>query len=400
MDEQRVNENTMKITEFKMEGEFPDLLKFENGDDVKTKEDWQKKKAEMYKDVIELQYGVQPPAPEFLEIEPLYLDNYPSTYIIKTGRKDAPVSFTMTVFKAKAGKTPAVISGDGCFKYMYNMEYVSTLTKAGIAFVSFNRTELAPDIAQYNIDSLNKDSYERELAQKVHDEILFKGNPGGQLKKAYPEYSFGTIGAWAWGYSRCVDALEKLGFIDMDCIAFTGHSRGGKTCALAGALDERASIVNPNGSCSAGYGSYRVKIKAEVNGKIEESEPLSNIYRWFPSWLGEGMRKFIDNEAEIPFDSHHLKAMIAPRTLFVSEASEDIMGNPVGSYLTTEKAAEVYKLLGCPENLIWYFRKGPHAQTVEDISQLVNVIKHKKFGEPLNDKFFKLPFKKEDLFNK
>jgi hypothetical protein len=397
MSEQRVNENWMKITEYEMVGEFPDLLTFDNGEKVTTKEDWQKKKAEMYKDVIELQYGVQPPAPEFLEVEPTYLGGAPSTYIIKTGRKDAPVCFTMTVFKASKEKAPAVITGDACFKYMYDKEYISTFLNAGIHFIAFNRTELAPDIAQYNINSLNENFNERKLAQKIYDEKLALGNTGGQLKKAYPQYSFGAVAAWAWGYSRCVDALEILGIADMDYIAFTGHSRGGKTCALAGALDERASIVNPNASCSGGYGSYRVKIKAEVNGVIKESEPLSNQFYHFPAWLGAGMKQYIDNEDKIPFDSHHLKAMVAPRTLFVSEAADDIMANPVGSYLTTEEAEKVFDLLDAKENLIWYFRTGTHYQTIEDISQLVNVIRHKKFGEPLNDKFFKIPFKKENL---
>ena len=102
------------------------------------------------------------------------------------------------------------------------------------------------------------------------------------------------------------DLLTLLGIADMDFITFTGHSRGGKACALAGALDKRASIVNPNASCSGGYGSYRVKIKAEVNGVIKESEPLSNQFYHFPAWLGEGMRKFVDNESEIPFNKSKL----------------------------------------------------------------------------------------------
>ena len=36
----------------------------------------------------------------------------------------------------------------------------------------------------------------------------------------------------------------------MSCVTFTGHSRGGKTAALAGVLDERAAIVNPNETCA------------------------------------------------------------------------------------------------------------------------------------------------------
>ena len=396
MVEQKITENSTKITEYTLLSELPDPFLFDDGTRVKTKEDWAKHKKEMYKDVIEFQYGTMPPKPEFLEIEPLYLGS-PESYRITTGTRANPVVFNMVIFRASVNKTPMVISGDLCFKNFFNEEIIQTFIKNGIGLVLFNRTELAPDIAQYNLNGFEEESYKRKLGEQVLKDMVESGKCGGSLKKAYPDYTFGNIGAWAWGYSRCVDALEKLGCADMDYIAFTGHSRGGKTCALAGALDERASIVNPNASCSGGYGSYRIKIKAEVNGEIKESEPLSNQFFHFPTWLGAGMRDFIDKEVELPFDAHHLKAMIAPRTLFVSEAAEDIMANPVGSYQTTEAAAEVFEFLDCPENLIWYFRGGTHAQTVEDVAQLVNVIKHKQAGETLNNKFFKLPFKKLDL---
>lgn len=391
---QEMTENSTKITEYTLVDELPDPFLFDDGTRVKTKEDWEKRRAEMHKDVVELQYGTMPPAPEFLEVEPLYL-GYPCSYRITTGTKAKPVIFNMIIFKSTvAEKTPMVITGDLCFKYLFDKEYIEAFTKNGIGLVAFNRTELAADIAQYNLNGLMKESGEREMGQKVVDQIVNAEICPGPLKKAYPEYTFGNIGAWAWGYSRCVDALEKLGVADMDMIAFTGHSRGGKACALAGVLDQRAAVVNPNASCSGAYGSYRIKIKAEVDGKIKESEPLSNQFSHFPTWLGAGMKKFVDNEKEIPFDAHHLKAMVAPRTLFVSEAAEDIMANPVGSYQTTEAAEEVFEFLDCPENLIWYFRGGTHYQTVDDVNQLVRVIRHKKYGEPLGDDFFKLPFKK------
>jgi hypothetical protein len=60
-------------------------------------------------------------------------------------------------------------------------------------------------------------------------------------------------------------------------------------------------------------------------------------------------------------------------------------------------AAEVYKLLGAEENLYWYFRSGYHCHKVEDVLQLVNVIRHVRYGEALNDKYFKTPFKQPEL---
>ena len=109
------------------------------------------------------------------------------------------------------------------------------------------------------------------------------------------------------------------------------------------------------------------------------------------------MREYIDKENRLPFDSHYLKAMVAPRVLFVSEAASDIMANPVGTWQTTMGAKEVYKFLGTENKLLWYFRSGNHSHTVEDIEQLVNVIRNYKYGEPLNDKYFKTPFDSIDL---
>ena len=393
-----IHENLIEILKYSSKGTLPDPFLFDDGHRVATKEDWCARRQEMYKDVIELQYGTMPPPPEFVAVEPMYLGGRPIVYRVTSGTRAHPVSFNMYLFKANSSeKAPAAIAGDMCFYYCYDKEYLDTFTENGINFVAFNRTELAPDIAGYNVGGLDKESGEYAEGKKILDTVT-NLNCGGQLKKAYPGYSFGALGAWAWGYSRCVDALEMLGNVDMSTIAFTGHSRGGKVAALAGALDERAAVVNPNASCSGGYGSYRIHIEAKKeNGTVAKSEPLSNIFLNFPSWLGAGMRDYIGREDELPFDSHHLKAMVAPRVLFVSEAASDIMANPVGTWQTTLAAGEVYKFLDCEENLLWYFRHGDHYQTVEDIAQLCNVIRHVKYGEPLNDKYFKLPFKPTEL---
>lgn len=397
MKENEIHEGLLEITKYELVDKLPNPFIFCDGTEVKTKEDWQRRREEIFETAVTMHYGTMPPEPEFLEVEPYCFGGpgKPNCYRIITGTKESPVVFTMTVFKAETKeKAPAVICGDHCFGYVYDREYIRTFIDKEIHLVMFNRTEIAPDIAQYNQRDMIPGTYESEAAKTIYEEVITK-NCGGQLKKAYPEYTFGAVGAWAWGYSRCVDALEKLGFTDMNLIAFTGHSRGGKAAALAGVLDERAAIVNPNATCQGAYGSYRINIEAKAeDGSIEASEPLSNIFHHFPTWLGPEMKEYIGREAELPFDSHYLKALVAPRILFVSEAANDILANPVGSYQTTEAAAEVFKFLDCEENLLWYFRKGVHWHKVEDVAQLVNIIKHVQTGEPLNDRFFKLPFKK------
>ncbi|MBO7297287.1 MAG: hypothetical protein J6V39_08500, partial [Clostridia bacterium] len=212
-------------------------------------------------------------------------------------------------------------------------------------------------------------------------------------------------GAWAWGYSRCVDLLEKLGLTNPDMIAFTGHSRGGKTAALAGVLDTRAAIVNPNDTCAGACSCYRLYVEGEYMGnndpnrgiQFKKSEMLADLWRNFDFWMGPELGQYADHPEDLPFDAHSLKAMVAPRILFVSEAAGDLWANPIGSWQTTMAASEVYKHLGVPENLYWYFRPGVHFHQPLDVEMLVNIILQRTIGAPADERFFHVGFQKPEL---
>ncbi|MBQ7700675.1 MAG: hypothetical protein IJT49_10100 [Clostridia bacterium] len=370
-----INENTLKITEYKLLGKLPDPFMLDCGRRISSPGEWEKRREEMYKTAIELQYGTMPPAPEFFELETL-LDWSPACrgYIIHAGTKQKQISFRMQILLPEKhdGKFPVIVDGDMCWMYYMDREFLNTALDKGVGWVLFDRTELAHDINT-------------------------EGRRKGALYNVYPEYTFGALGAWAWGYSRCVDALEKLDIpVDMDFIAFTGHSRGGKTAALAGAIDKRARIVNPNETCAGACGCYRVHMRGEEEpGGIAESrsETLDDLMRSFGFWMGEGMEEYRKCEEKLPFDTHFLKAMTAPRTLFISEAAGDIWGNPVGSYQTTVAAKEVYDYLGVGDRLFWYYRRGVHGHRIEDVEMLVNVIRHEKYGDRIDKRMFRLPFK-------
>ena len=69
-----------------------------------------------------------------------------------------------------------------------------------------------------------------------------------------------------------------MDYVDMSCIAVTGHSRGGKTALLAGALDERIAIVNPVQTCAGGGACYRVHMAGIPEGGVEgPGETLADI---------------------------------------------------------------------------------------------------------------------------
>ena len=363
------------IKQYEVLSELPDLLTMDDGSRVKTAEDWQKRRSEIYKTAVELQYGVIPPAPESVKVETVYKSNRNrSQHRIISDIGGKRVVFTLYIFYPDAPNPPITVDGDLCFGYAFDEEFIKAFTDNGIALALFNRCELAHD---------SDDERDRS----------------GQLYEACPGGDFGAIAAWAWGYSRVVDALEQLGGFDLDLISFTGHSRGGKTAMLAGVLDERAAIVCPNETNCGSCGCYRTHTVAlNEDGNEGRSERLSDMVKNFPEWLGPHMKDYADDEGSLPFDCHFLKSLVAPRTLIVAEAGSDLWTNPVGSWQTSLAAKEVWKLLGCEENMLWYFRRGYHYHTVDDVKMLVSVIKSKRDKTPLDTKnFFKLPFDTESL---
>lgn len=371
-----INENTINVTEYDCSGSLPDPFLKSDGSRAATKEDWEKQREEIYKTAVLLQYGEIPPEPQFFKVETAYAGGAgrANSYRITAGTATRTVTFMMKLFLPETGSNhPVVISGDGCFDYFCGEEYRAQMLDNGIAFALFDRTALADD----------------KRSDPTHT---------GPIFDVYPDRDFGSIAAWAWGYSRCVDALEKIGLTDNGCIAFTGHSRGAKTAMLAGVLDKRAAIVNPNETNAGSCACYRIHMRAVCeDGETRRSETLADLAKNYPSWIGSGMQEYKDRENELPFDCHFLKALVAPRVLLVGEAASDIWGNPIGSWQTTLAAKEVFKFLNAEDNLYWYFRNGFHRHKPEDIAQLVNVIKHVRGEAELGENFFRVPFKKKEL---
>ncbi|MBE6560640.1 MAG: hypothetical protein E7662_05900 [Ruminococcaceae bacterium] len=351
---------------------LPDVFMKADGTRVASPEEWEEHRKELYRTAVELQYGGMPPEPEFLEAELLYRHvsaQRASSYRIHTGRRDKEITFTMQVVwpDSNPGKHPIIVDGDGCFPYVYFDENLDVIGKAGAALIRFNRTELAHD-----------------LKEDVHTDGLYG---------VYPGMTFSALAAWAWGYHRCVDAAIKLGIADESLIAFTGHSRGGKTALLAGATDTRATIVNPNGSGAGGAGCYRVHSLTHREDNTEQrSEELTDLLRNFPFWFGPDMKKYAEDESTLPFDEHFLKALVAPRVLLDTEALSDGWANPVGAYMTHLAVGEVYDFLGVPERNLIHYRDGFHFHKPEDLEVLTAVICHMRDGAPLPEDVNKTPF--------
>lgn len=214
------------------------------------------------------------------------------------------------------------------------------------------------------------------------DEDKFDNFQGGihELLDTAPRQddAWGTIAAWAWGASRCLDYLQSDKDVDGKKVAVLGHSRGGKTALWAGAQDTRFGMTISNESGCTGAALARRRF----------GETVARINTVFPHWFCSNYKKYDDREDDLPVDAHMLMALTAPRPLYVASAGEDIWADPRGSYLALHHAGPVYRLLKTPSDIpeamppvskqvisghvAYHVREGGHNLLLEDWERFMN----------------------------
>ena len=105
--------------------------------------------------------------------------------------------------------------------------------------------------------------------------------------RLYPELKEnGAYSEWAWGFSRLLDGLQKLGpevtKIDMAHIGVTGCSYAGKMALFCGAFDERVALTIAQEPGGGGAASWRV---SRTLGNVENLDKTD--YNWFKESLKE-----------------------------------------------------------------------------------------------------------------
>jgi hypothetical protein len=194
---------------------------------------------------------------------------------------------------------------------------------------------------------------------------------GETVQRSYPGYDWGHIAAWAWGLSRAADYLVTDPDVDKTRIAVVGHSRMGKTALLAAAFDERFALVIPHQSGTGGMAPDRATV----------GEGVRRINTNFPHWFNAEFKRFNDHPEKLPFDQNCLVALVAPRPILVTGATQDLGANPQGQLDMLAAAAPVYAFLGAgglgtrtlpepgtmvPTTLGFAMRAGRHAMNAAD----------------------------------
>ena len=237
-------------------------------------------------------------------------------------------------------------------------------------------------IAQWQVDKILGAGY--GLAVVYYDQIEpdFVGGmkygirplffKAGQTEPAADEW--GAIAAWGWGASRAMDYLEKDKDVDAKRVALFGHSRLGKAAIWAGAQDTRFSIVISNESGEGGAAISR----------RDYGERTTNLNTRFPHWFDGNFKKYNAREDEMPFESHLLLSLIAPRGLYVASAEGDRWSDPKGEFLGAAHASPVWQLFGkkgigtmempglhqpVGDNVRYHIRAGKHDVTEYDWEQ-------------------------------
>ncbi|HTE24635.1 dienelactone hydrolase family protein [Flavitalea sp.] len=316
--------------------QLPELLKTTGNKIVNEKNTWEKtRRPEIIKQFEDNVYGQMPKSYDQIKYSVVSMNNKAmdgkatlKEVVIEVSDNNKSVKINLVLFVPNriGKKVPAFLlinnrpkeNTDPTRAVKSEFWPAEMVIDSGYAIAAFHVSDLAPD---------NKDSFANGLL-RLYPEQLSAAN------------GMRAIGAWAWGASRVMDYLETDKQIDAKRVGIVGHSRGGKASLWAAAQDKRFALCVSNCSGNSGAAIARRKF----------GETIARINTSFPYWFTTNYKKYNDNEEALPVDQHMLLALIAPRPLYVTNATKDLWADPAGTFLSLKSAAPVYQLYGIRTN--------------------------------------------------
>jgi len=180
--------------------------------------------------------------------------------------------------------------------------------------------------------------------------------------RKHPQWSL--LGKMVWDFSRAIDYLQTLDFVDSTRIGSVGHSHGGITTIFAMAFDRRIRA----GASNCGFDTFRIDGNTWRWSRATALLPKLGFYASSRYLNMDQYRAMPDSEVvETPFDLHEVLSLIAPRPIFLSTSDEDFVFPNAGwsARQSLKRLAPVYALLNQSQQLGSYFFNGGHNLTPE-----------------------------------
>lgn len=360
------------VADLPVQTNLPDVMTMNDGTRATTPEQWRQRREEMKAILEYYELGHAPPAP----------GNVTGKDIKSAKLLDGTVKYRLVHLKfgphKKLGMDIAIFTPttSGPFPTIINPSFFMT---PGVNFTNgapispelqaiTNRlmrlflTPVDPALAAQGFTNLLYRGYAivtYRYTQCGEDNINFRTN---SFYPAYPDYDWGELIGWAWGFSRVVDYVETQRFADKTKLIALGHSRLGKLTMVATAFDERIALGAPAGSSGAGTGAYRF-CGPSRGGK----EGVEDMTRKFPWYFVPRLKEFTGQMYKLPFDAYWYVALTAPRPWISIEGTDDQNCVPNAVKQTVLAAKPVYVFLGAsPDRVGVNYEKHRHALTESD----------------------------------
>ncbi|HJZ94575.1 MAG TPA: prolyl oligopeptidase family serine peptidase [Gemmataceae bacterium] len=304
--------------------------------DFKTKEDWEKARPELRRQLLEM-LGLWPmPArtdlkatvtgkierPKFT-VEKLHFQSMPGIYV--TGNLYVP--------KPAPTKAPTVlyVCGHG------------NVVKDGISYGSKVHYQHHPAwFAEHGYVALVIDTLQLSEIPGLHH--------GTYRDKMWWWHTLGytPAGVECWNAMRALDYLESRTEVDPKRIGVTGRSGGGAYSWWIAATDDRVQCAIP----VAGIADLQAHLNEGYPGRLEKGVIaghcdcmfMVNTYRW---------------------DFPMVAALVAPRPLLLGNSDQDEIFPVPGYHRLAEKVRKIYELYGAGNKFALLETKGKHEDTPE-----------------------------------